>query len=131
MKSGHLLGFFLSTKGIMVYPLNIEAIVQLSPPCTIPQIQSIQRKDNFLRNFVTNYVEITKGFICLLKKGVPFYWDEEAQFSFKELKHAMTFSPLLNPFDYGKDFLLYLAVIESTIGMVLVQEDEALEDNVI
>jgi hypothetical protein len=32
--------------------------------------------------------------------------------------------PLLRPPNYNKDFLLYLAAAESTIGMVLVQEDD-------
>jgi hypothetical protein len=129
--SGHLLGFIVSTKGIMVDPLKVEAIVQLPPLCTIPQLQSLQGKENFLRCFVANYAEITKGFMRLLKKGVPFCWDEATQCSFDVLKCALTSSPLLSPPDYGKDFLLYLVVAESTIDMVLVQEDDALEEHVI
>jgi hypothetical protein len=108
--SGCLLGFIMSTKGIMVDPLKVEAIVQFPPPCTIPQLQSLQGKANFLRRFVANYAEITKGFMCLLKKGVPFCWDEVAQCSFEALKCALTSAPLLSPPDYGKDFLLYLAL---------------------
>jgi hypothetical protein len=51
----------------------------------------------------------------LLKKGVPLCWDEVAQHSFKALKHALTSSPLLSPLDYGKDFLLYLAMQQSLL----------------
>jgi hypothetical protein len=40
-------------------------------------------------------------------------------------------SPLLNPLDYGKYFLLYLVAKESTISMVLIQEDDALRKYVI
>jgi hypothetical protein len=54
-----------------------------------------------------------------------------AQHSFKEFKHALMSSPLLSPSDYEKDFLLYLASIESTIGMFLFQEDDVLEEYVI
>jgi hypothetical protein len=36
--SGHLLGFIVSTIGIMVDPLKVEAIVQLPPPRMIPQL---------------------------------------------------------------------------------------------
>jgi hypothetical protein len=93
--SGHLLGFIVSTTGIMVDPLKVEVIVQLPPPCTIPQLQSLQGKVNFLRCFVANYAEITKGFMRLLKKGVPFCWDEAAQCSFEALKCALMSSPLL------------------------------------
>jgi hypothetical protein len=75
---------------------------------------------NFLQSFVVTYAEITKDFMRLLKRGVPFCWDEAAQFSFEALKCALTSTPLLRPPDYNKDFLLYLAVAEMIIGMVLV-----------
>ena len=71
--AGRLLGFIVSKHGIMVDLLKVEAILQLSPPCIVCQLQSLQGKANFLRWFVANYVEITKGFMCLLKKEVPFY----------------------------------------------------------
>jgi hypothetical protein len=58
--------------------------------------------------------------MCLLKKDVPFYWDDAAQCSFDTLKHDLTTTPLLRPPNYNKDFLLYLVAAESTIGMVLV-----------
>jgi hypothetical protein len=115
----------------MVDPLKVEAIVQLPPPCTILQLQSLQGKVNFLRCFIANYAEITKGFMHLLKKDVPFHWDDVAQCSFEALKHALTTAPLLRPPNYNKDFLLYLAAAESTIGMVLVQEDDFLSEYVI
>jgi hypothetical protein len=67
----------------------------------------------------------------LLKKGVPFHWDEATQRSFEALKNALTSSPLLWPPNYNKYFLLYLVITESTIDMVLVQEDDLLEENVI
>ena len=67
----------------------------------------------------------------LLNKGVPFFWDDFAQCSFDALKKALTSAPILSPPDYSRDFLLYLAVAESTIGMVLVQEDDALSKHVI
>jgi hypothetical protein len=56
----------------------------------------------------------------LLKKDVPFYWDDASQRSFSALKHALTTAPLLRPSNYNKEFLLYLAAAKSTIGMVLV-----------
>jgi hypothetical protein len=129
--SGHILGFIVSTIGIMVDPLKVEAIVQFPPSCTVPQLQSLQGNANFLRHFITNYVEITKGFMCLLKKGVPFHWDEAAQCTFEALKCSLTSSPLFCPPNYNKYFLLYLAAAKSTIGMVLVQENDLLEEHVI
>jgi hypothetical protein len=67
----------------------------------------------------------------LLKKDVPFYWDKATQCSFDALKHALTTTPMIRPPNYNKDFLLYLAAAESTIGMVLVQEDDSFSEYVI
>jgi hypothetical protein len=84
----------------------------------------LQGKENFLRRFIRNYAEITKGFMHLLKKDVPFIWDDQAQQSFDDLKHALTHSPLLHPPNYMRDYILYLVASISTIRMVLVQEDD-------
>jgi hypothetical protein len=40
-------------------------------------------------------------------------------------------TPLLSPPDYGQGLFLYLTAFESTIGMVLVQEDNAQKEHVI
>jgi hypothetical protein len=40
-------------------------------------------------------------------------------------------APLLFPPDYSRDYFLYLAASEYTIGMVLVQEDDAHDEHVI
>ena len=70
VESGRLLIFIVANDGIRVDPLKVEAITKLPPPRTILQLQSLQGKANFLCRFIVNYAEITKGFMCLLKKGV-------------------------------------------------------------
>ncbi len=91
----------------------------------------MQGEANFLRRFIPNYAEITKGFTRLLKQSASFFWDEIAQKSFDALKHALTHAPLLHPPNYNQDYFLYLAASYSTIGMVLVQEDEFGTEHVI
>jgi hypothetical protein len=85
------------------------------------QLQSLQGKENFLHRFIPNYTEITRGFTRLLKKGSEFVWDKVANNAFEALKLSLTKSPLLFPPDYSRDYFLYLASSEYTIGMVLVQ----------
>jgi hypothetical protein len=69
--------------------------------------------------------------MCLLKKDVPFIWDDQAQQSFDALKHALTHTLLLHPPNYMRDYILYLVASISTIRMVLVQEDDDDEEHVI
>jgi hypothetical protein len=131
VESGRILGFIVSKDGIRVDPLKIKAILALPPPTNLTQLQSLQGKENFLRRFICNYAEITKGFMRLLQKNVPFIWDDASQRSFDALKHALTHAPLLHPPEYTKDYILYLAASTSTIAMVLVQKDSNDEEHVI
>jgi len=58
---------------------------------------------------------------------VPFDWDQVAQASFDALKEALMKASLMYAPDYQKDLNLYLAVADTTIAMVLVQEDNGIE----
>jgi hypothetical protein len=44
----------------------------MSSPRIIQEIQGLQGKDNVLRRFIVNYVNITRGFKRLLNKDTPF-----------------------------------------------------------
>ena len=112
-------------------PLKVEAIVNLPPPRSIKKLQSLQGNSNFLRCFIMNYANITKGFMRLLKQDTPFVWDETAQLVFEALKKDLLSAPLLRSPDYSQDFILYLVAFESTIRVVLVQVDDKLQEHVV
>jgi hypothetical protein len=97
VESDHLLGFIVSHQGIQVDPLKVEAILNLPPPSTLCQLQSLQGKANFLRRFIPNYTEITHGFTWLLKKDSEFVWDTISKNVFEALKLSLTRAPLLFP----------------------------------
>ena len=75
---GHLLGFVVSKDGIWIDPLKIVAILALASPTNIPELQSLQGKANFLHHFVFNFAEKTYGYMRLLKKETPLFWDDQA-----------------------------------------------------
>lgn len=60
----------------------------------------------------------------LLEKYVPFYCDDQVQQSFKSLKKYLMIDPLLSPLYFNRYFVLYLAAFDTTIGLLLVQEDK-------
>ena len=63
------------------------------------------------------------GYMHLLKKDTLFFWDDQAQRGFDNLKHALTHSPMIHPPYYSKDFLLYVFSSDTTIEMVLAQDN--------
>ena len=70
---GRLLGFIISKESMRVDPLKVEAILQLLPPRNIIHLQCLQGMANFLRIFVVNFSNLTKGFTHILKKDTPFH----------------------------------------------------------
>ena len=64
------------------------------------------------------------GFLRLLRSNIPFVWDDYAQDSFDALKHALTFSPLIRPPKFDRDFILYISVSTHSVTKVLSQEDD-------
>jgi hypothetical protein len=131
VESGPLLGFIVSRHGIRVDPIKVEAILNLPPPSSLFQLQSLQGKENFLHHFIPDYAEITWGFTRLLKKGSEFVWDKVTHNAFEALNLSLTKVPLLFPPDYSRDYFIYLVASEYTIGMVLVQEDDNHDEHVI
>ena len=91
------------------------------------QIQKLQGKEKFLRRFIPNYAKLAKGYTRLLKKEVPFFWDQFAQASFDALKDSLMKASLMYAPDYQRDFNLYLAATYMTIAIVLVQEVDGIE----
>ena len=87
--------------------------------------------EKFLRRFVVNFSNLTKGFMRLLKKETTFCWDEQTQESFDALQRSLASAPMFSPPDYSHEFFIYVAASMETIGMVLVQEDEELHEHVI
>ena len=61
----------------------------------------------------------------------PFRWDAIAQEPFERLKGLLVSAPLLRPPNYHRDYTLYLAAADTTIGMVLVQDDDDDTEHVI
>ena len=120
---GRLLGFVVSKDGIQIDPLKIAAILDLLAPTNLLELQSLQGKANFLCRFMCNFVEKTHGYMRLLKKNTPLFWDDQDQCAFDNIKHALTHSPMIHPPDYSKYFLLYIVASATTITMVLVQEN--------
>jgi hypothetical protein len=66
-----------------------------------------------------------------LKKCYEFVWDETSNKAFKFSKLALTCTPLLFPPNYSRDYFLYLTVVDSTIAMVLFQEEDSHDEHVI
>jgi hypothetical protein len=102
MKGGKLLGHIVSEKGVRIDPRRVEAIQTLSFPRYKKEVQCFLGKINFLRRFISNFVELVKYITTMLRNGNEVKWTSEAQESFDQIKEALTETPMLISPDYSK-----------------------------
>jgi hypothetical protein len=124
MKEGKLLGHIVSAEGVRIDPSRVEAIQTLSLPRSRKEVQAFLGKINFLRRFVSNFVELVKHITTMLRKGNEVKWVAEPRESFDQIKRALTEAPVLISPDYSKDFLIFSFASFDTVAAVLLQKNE-------
>lgn len=75
VKSGKLLGYIVSRRGIEVDPAKVKAIMNMPPPTTLKQLHSFQGKLQSIRKFVSQLVDKVHPLQHFLCKGNKFQWD--------------------------------------------------------
>ncbi|XP_028091577.1 uncharacterized protein LOC114291891 [Camellia sinensis] len=76
---GKFLGFVVRNKGIEVDPTKIKAIAKMPPPRNLRQLKGLQGRLAYIRRFISYLAGRCLPFSRLMKKGVPFEWDQQCQ----------------------------------------------------
>ena len=116
-----LLGFMVSQRGIEVNSEKVPAIMELKPPRTVKEVQSLNGKIAALNRFVSKATEKCLPFFRTLRKS--FEWMDECQKAFDDLKKYLSSPPLLSPSMPGEELYLYIAVSQAAINAALVRDE--------
>ena len=73
--AGKFLGFMVSQRGIKVNTEKIQAIMELEPPRTVKEVQSLNGKIAALNRFVSRATDKCLAFFYTLRKS--FEWTDE------------------------------------------------------
>jgi len=98
--AGKFLGFMVSQRGIEVNLEKIRAIMELEPPKTVKEVQSLNGKIAALNRFVLKATD----------KCLPF---------FRTLRKSS-----LNPSKLGEELYIYLTVSQAADSAALVREED-------
>src|SRR5690606_6759717 len=77
------LGFVISSKGIAMDPKKVKVIQEWKTPASVHDIQVFLGFANFYRRFIRNFAKEVAPITKLLKKDIPFNWDNEANLAFE------------------------------------------------
>ena len=120
--AGKFLGFMVSQRGIEVNLEKVRAIMELEPPRTVKEVQSLNGKIAALNRFVSRATDRCLPFFHTLRKS--FEWTDECQTAFNDLKAYLSSPPLLSPSMPGEELYLYLAVSQAAVSAALVREED-------
>nr|XP_034900655.1 LOW QUALITY PROTEIN: uncharacterized protein LOC118038417 [Populus alba] len=124
VKSGKLLGFVASDKGIEVDPEKVKAIQSMPPPKTEKEVRGFLGRLNYIARFISHLTATCDPIFRLLRKKNPGIWNEECDKAFEKIKQYLLNPPLLVPPVPERPLILYLTVTETAMGCVLGQHDE-------
>ncbi|XP_057811931.1 uncharacterized protein LOC131026177 [Salvia miltiorrhiza] len=129
VKSGKFLGFIVRHQGIEIEQAKIDAILKIPEPRNIHDLKSLQGKLAYLRRFISNLAGRCQPFSRIMKKSIPFEWDESCRNAFKNIKSYLMQPPVLAAPVPGRPLILYIAAQERSMGALLAQENEGGKEN--
>ncbi|KAL0448150.1 UNVERIFIED_CONTAM: Polyprotein P3 [Sesamum latifolium] len=127
--SGKFLGFIVRQWGIEIEQAKIDAILRMPEPRNIHELKSLQGKLAYLRRFISNLAGRCQPFSHLMKKDVPFEWDEACDKAFKSIKFYLMKPPVLVAPVHGRPLILYVAAQERSVGILLAQKNDEGKEN--
>ncbi|XP_058775307.1 uncharacterized protein LOC131649565 [Vicia villosa] len=124
VRSGKLLGFIVSQRGIEVDPDKVKAIQAMPVPKTEKEVRGFLGRLNYISRFISHLTATCEPIFKLLRKDQPIKWNDDCQVAFETIKNYLQEPPILLPPVPGRPLIMYLTVLERSMGCVLGQQDE-------
>ncbi|KAI5398251.1 hypothetical protein KIW84_063880 [Lathyrus oleraceus] len=117
VRSGKFFGFIVSEKGIEVDPAKVK-------PKTKKQVKGFLGRLNYISRLISHMTATCAPIFKLLQKEQSCDWTEDCQKAFDSIKEYL-FEPLiLSPHVEGRPLIMYLIVLDESMGCVLGQQDK-------
>ncbi len=118
------LGYLVDGDGILTVHSKITAVQKFSTPKPVENVRPFLGLAGYYRFFVKSFWLIASPLTRLLKKDVPFLWNDAQQHSFTTLKDALAHTPILAFPDYKLSFTMCTDASTLGIGAVFMQTIE-------
>ncbi|XP_068662911.1 uncharacterized mitochondrial protein AtMg00860-like [Aristolochia californica] len=112
------LGHVISASGVKADSSKIQAVVDLPTPHSITTLRGFLGLARYYRKFIRDYGKIAAPLNNLLERNA-FTWSNIAASSFKQLKHALSSTPVLQLPNFEEPFVVECDTSAEGIGAVL------------
>jgi hypothetical protein len=123
VEQGKLLGFIMSSDGMIIDPERTQVITKLPPPTSKKSMQSFLSQINFVRRFVPSFSEMVRPLQNLIKKDTQYHWGPIENQAFNAIKKAIINTLSLMSPDFSQDFTLYTFASDRSYAAVLTQKN--------
>jgi len=121
---GKFLGFMISQRGIEANLDQCQAILDMTSPRTLKEVQRLNGRIAALHRFLARSGDRCLPFFKTLKGGKNFIWTAECEKAFQELKAYLSRPPILTTPSPRKPIYVYLAATNVAVSSVLIIEDK-------
>ena len=118
------LGHIIDENGLRVDPEKVLAITSMEAPKDVKQLRRFLGLVSWTRRFIPNVASLSAPLNILLKKKQKWFWGEQQQEAFEEMKHRLTTAPTLACPDWEQKFILQTDASTVGLGAVLTQGEK-------
>ena len=118
------LGHIVDAKGIRADPEKTEAIRNMSPPTSIPELRRFLGMANQLGKFTPNLAEITKPLREFLSKSSSWTWGPSQSAAFKQVKEELSSPTTLALYDPTAPTKISADASSHGLGAVILQQTD-------
>lgn len=125
VEEGQFLGHLITKQGIKANPAKIDSLLNMSPPKTLKEVQSLNGKLAALSRFLSCGAQRSLPFFKTLKGCTDkknFRWTKEANEAFEDMKKYITNLPTMVAPKQGETLIMYIASSKECVSAVLLAE---------
>ena len=94
-------------------------------PRTEKEVRGFLGRLNYIARFIAHLTATCEPIFKLLKKDQVVEWNDDCQAAFDKIKEYLQNPHILMPAVKGRPLIMYLTVLENSMGCVLGQHDES------
>ncbi|XP_050888694.1 uncharacterized protein LOC127093831 [Lathyrus oleraceus] len=93
-------------------------------PRTEKEVQGFLGRVNYISRFISHLTATCEPIFKLLRKNQSIMWNDDCQWAFDKIKKYLQEPPILVPPVPGRPLIMYLTVLDESMGCVLGQHDD-------